>query len=183
MAALLDKGVLLVADPSLMDPNFETTVVLLCAHSKEGSLGLVLNRSTQLTLDQLLPEESYFRQQPLPVSWGGPVGLDRLNVLHGGRKGGPESAEVIEGVQFGGQLPVLEEVHLTGAPLRFLVGYSGWDSGQLESELEEGAWRVMAGRRPVIFDDDPETLWQRVIATQDPGLTFLRDLPPDPWKE
>lgn len=181
MAPALRKGVLLVADTSLGDPNFDGAVVLLCAHSQAGSFGLVLNRPTGVAAEEALPEPGGFAGRGLPLGWGGPVGLDRVHVLHGGPETVPGSEAVLEGVRFGADLAVLAALDAQQTPVRFFVGYSGWQEGQLESELQEGAWRLVPARADRVFPADPVRLWPELMAGLDPGCAWMRDLPPDPW--
>ena len=136
------SGLLLVSEPLLPDPNFERSVILLCAHDEEGSLGFVLNKPEESLLGELIewPGESR-----LPVFNGGPVQQDTLQVLH--RVADLEGAiEVVPGVFWGGELEVLRECALQGrlveADTRFFLGYSGWSAGQLEEELKERTWIV-----------------------------------------
>lgn len=134
----LATGKLLIAEPFLADPNFARSVILLCEHGDEGSVGFILNRSTELTLGDLLPE---LYTPLLKVYQGGPVQLDTLHMLHRMPKefGGNE---ILPGVFWGGSYEALQEAILNNTyhpmDLRLLVGYSGWSPGQLDKEKEEG---------------------------------------------
>lgn len=179
MGAVLAPGTLLLAEPGLADPNFEGTVVLLCAHGAEGSLGLVLNRPVDLRLDQVISDPGPFRDGAPRMYWGGPVGMDRLHVLHGGAAG-PSSMAVCAGVTFGGDLEELARLHAGAAPVRFFLGYSGWDASQLDAELADSVWRVAPASAETVFDPDPPSLWKRLVAAQDPHYRWLRHAPADP---
>ncbi len=176
----LSPGQLLLADPSLTDPHFEEAVVLLCAHDPEGSLGLILNRPLELPLSQLLPDCDELESLAHDLSWGGPVSIEKLHALHGGDAGLAECFQVCPGVEFGGVLEDLLLVHESGSPLRFFLGYTGWDAGQLEGEMESGTWRLHPGSAALTFDPEPASLWARLMARQDPELRWLQHRPEDP---
>ncbi|RMH02562.1 MAG: YqgE/AlgH family protein [Planctomycetota bacterium] len=172
-------GRVLVAVPSLVDPNFEESAVLLCRHHpEEGAVGLILNRPLGLPLRQLLPDAA--GAGDLDLCWGGPVGLERLHALHGGGPDLAESIEVCAGVAFGGTIEDLLRLRTEGRPVRVFLGYSGWEGGQLERELAEGTWLVHPGGAEAAFDPDPATQWQRLAAAIDPTLAWLRHRPEDP---
>lgn len=180
MTADLRPGVFLMAYPALPDPNFEGTVVLLCAHSEEGSLGVVLNRPTEISVPSLLDSDHHFQGLEQNVYWGGPVGLNRLNVLHGGSATVTDSLEVCPGVAFGGEIDSLQDGWKSGLPLRFYLGYSGWESGQLEGEIAADVWRVLPASAPLVFEQDPTRLWQMLTAEQDQHYSWMKNLPDHP---
>ena len=178
------RGVLLVAKPQLLDPNFVHTVVLLCDHDdRQGTFGFVLNRPSENSLAQVLQGDHAFRGRRDTVFLGGPVGLDQLAVVH--REAGlPQAMEVLPGVFVGGDAPMLgERVRERKVPeeaLRFLVGYSGWGKGQLARELEEDAWVLCAGRTEWVFDREPRTLWRRVLRSMGGSYGLMANMPVDP---
>src|SRR6185295_19747019 len=138
------RGTLLVASPRLLDPNFMHAVVLLCDHGPQGSYGVIVNRKGEITLSDLGSDAPLLKRRDDPVWFGGPVGVEQLQVLHGLGDTVPGSLAVLPGVQLGGDPQVLKQ-HFAGksgapAPTKFVVGYSGWSAKQLEGELREGAW-------------------------------------------
>ncbi|MBI2824546.1 MAG: YqgE/AlgH family protein [Planctomycetia bacterium] len=177
------QGSLLVASPALLDPNFRKTVVLIVRHSDEdGAVGLVLNRRTSATIKELwerVRQEECGNETPL--SLGGPC-EGPLMALH------TESAlgdmEVLPGVYFtadGHQLKQL--VSEPRDDVRFFFGYAGWGAGQLEMELEGGAWRTEPAAIKHVFGSD-QGLWDRSM-TEAAGWEVLaalkiKDLPSDP---
>lgn len=179
MGSVLQPGLLLLADPGLADPNFEGSVVLLCAHGPDGSMGLVLNRPLSLRVDQVLENPGPFRDASVPLAWGGPVGLEHLHVLHAG-PAGEHSVAVCAGVAFGGEMEELACLHRARVPLRFFLGYSGWEAGQLEEELRSDTWRLVPAQAPDVFEAPTETLWQRLIAVQDERYAWMRHASADP---
>ena len=154
------KGKLLVASPHLLDPNFVRTVVLLIHHSDEGAFGVVLNRPADNTIKELweqvgeTPCESERR-----VNVGGPV-AGPLMAIHTDEE--LAELEIMPGVYFAAQREHLEQLlRQTERPYRIFVGHSGWGGGQLENELEEGAWLTTPATVDQVFDDDVD-LWKKV---------------------
>ncbi len=173
-------GRLLIAEPFLADPNFARTVILLCEHGEDGTVGFSLNRPTEHTLGDLLPE---LYTPLLPVFQGGPVQLDTLHMLHrtpvafGG-------TEIADGIYWGGSYEALQDcvVHNSYQPidLRLFVGYSGWGPGQLEKELAEGSWLVANVTPELLFETDPDALWKRAIDSLGGEFAYLKNLPINP---
>ncbi len=176
----LTTGKLLIAEPFLADPNFARSVVLLCEHGAEGSVGFVLNRPTTLTLGDLLPD---LFTPLLSVNQGGPVQLDTLHMIHraAAQYGGNE---VYPGVFWGGSYEALQESirENTYQPidLRLFVGYSGWAQGQLEKEVGEGAWLIADATPGLLFETDAENIWRRALETLGTGYAHLANLPLNP---
>ena len=174
------SGRLLIAEPFLADPSFARSVVLLCEHGGEGTVGFSLNRPTEHTLGDLLPE---MYTPLLPVFQGGPVQLDTLHMLHRNPLafGG---TEVADGIYWGGSYEALQDcvLHNSYQPidLRLFVGYSGWGPGQLDKELEEGSWLVANVTPELIFETDPDALWRRAIDSLGNEFAYLKNLPINP---
>lgn len=181
MARAPRQGDLLIADPGLTDPNFDGTVILLCRHSDEGTFGLVLNRNTHLTLEDTVEDPGELEGKQIAIRFGGPVGLDHIHVLHGGPDTVPDSQEVVRGVQFGAEFRALARLHSDGVPVRFYLGYAGWDEGQLADEMEAGAWRLLRASARTVFAADVGLMWPQLMSKLDPEFRWMRHLPPDPW--
>ena len=181
-------GQLVVATPVLQDPNFARTVVLLLqADEQDGALGLVLNRPTGTGVDEVLPDWAALSASPSVVFSGGPVQPQAALCLGHRRLGGPLVAAYaeLEGVP-GGSVGTIdldaEPSDLTSAvaEIRLFAGYSGWSPGQLEAEVEEGAWWVFDALPVDAFDVRPEQLWAHVLRRQGPPVAFAASYPPDP---
>lgn len=162
---------LLVAMPQLIDENFTRTVVLLCKHSDEGALGLVVNRPLMTTgrvTVNLDPPVSTDRE--LQVWVGGPVEPERTWILVGQE---PDADEVLTGIgmRLGERLYLstspdllLRLLEPTPPPLaRLIVGYAGWGPGQLEAELQASAWLMSDVNRDLVFNTPPERMWEAAI--------------------
>lgn len=184
MSLRLAPGDLLAAHPQLEDPNFARAVVLVCEHTEAGAFGLVLNRSTGLTLDQLLADHPTLGDQEVDVLLGGPVDHTHLHFVHcvpGRIQGG---TALRPGLWFGGDVEAfgryLAERGTGGGPVdevRAFVGYAGWDEGQLDAELESGSWLPARGRDEWIFCAPGDQVWHDVVAHTLEGTS---DEPPEP---
>jgi putative transcriptional regulator len=173
------RGQLLVAGPALVDPNFHRTVVLICEHTDEGAMGLVLNRPSPIPADQALPElvEALGDDEHLWV--GGPVQTTSVVVLADFRDTGP--AMLVTGA-VGLVLPEadLETVATAMRRARAFLGYAGWGAGQLDDELETGDWIVAPAVPDELFTHEPDRLWSRVLARKGGKFRLLATMPPDP---
>lgn len=173
-------GRLLIAEPFLSDPNFARSVVLLCEHGEEGTVGFMLNKPTEYTLGDLLPD---LYASPLPVFQGGPVQMDTLHMLHRT----PEKfggSEIAPGIFWGGSYDSLQDTILDNSfqpvDLRLFVGYSGWSPGQLENELREGSWIVAPVDLKVLFETDNDQMWRAAIESLGKDYAYLANLPLNP---
>ncbi len=163
------KGHFLVASPHLLDPNFVRTVVLMIHHSDEGAFGVVLNRPAENTISDLWEQvgETPCRSDR-QVNVGGPV-AGPLMAIHTDRD--LAELEILPGVYFAAQRDNLEKLLLESeGPYRVFVGHSGWGGGQLEHELEEGAWLTAPATADQVFADDDD-LWKKV--SQNIGQSML----------
>jgi putative transcriptional regulator len=174
----LAKGVFLVASPNLGDPNFRQTVVLLCEYGPEGSLGVILNRPTDILLSEALPHLSVLKGTSYRVFWGGPVQPTGILMLFRVAQLPSGTRPVIEGIYLGGNLEALDRVITHPEPtetFRAFAGYAGWAPGQLEFEMSLGSWAVVAANSMTIFDKEPVQLWQDLVE----GLTRPRVISSD----
>jgi putative transcriptional regulator len=165
----------LIAMPGMADENFSRTVIYLCEHSKNGALGLVINRPTDITLKNLFEkvELSLDRDELAgqPVFFGGPVQTERGFVLH--EKTGTDQSPYTSTLSIaGGELEmttskdVLEALANGAGPRRLMVtlGYSGWSAGQLEEEIGRNGWLTVDADPKVIFDTPVEERYQRALS-------------------
>lgn len=181
-------GRLLVATPQLTDPHFARAVVLLLQCDEEdGALGLVLNRPTGTEVAEVLRDWQPLAADPGVVFTGGPVAPSAAICLGRGRLGAPPLAaySVLEGVPGTAVGTVdldaaVDDVQSVVSAVRVFAGYAGWAAGQLESEVEEGAWWVLAALPTDAFTDRPAALWQTVLRRQGAPLAFAAGYPDDP---
>jgi putative transcriptional regulator len=177
------QGKLLVAGTGMADPNFARAVIFMLAHSDQGALGLVLNRPTVTPLMAPLPGWEELASPPEVVFVGGPVSQGTICLA----RVKPEVS-----VPNTGYLPLqgsLGTVDLEGDPmliapwvdrLRIFAGYAGWGAGQLEDEMEAGAWWALEAEEEDVFSEGPSTLWKRVLRRQGGALAIASAFPPDP---
>jgi len=174
------RGSLLVASPSLLDPNFRRSVVLVGEHSEEGAMGLVLNRPSPVSVAEAVPPLAAFVADNELVHVGGPVQPQAIVVL--GEFESPEKAGSIV-VGSVGFLPstVEEDEDLGVVPrVRVFAGYAGWSPGQLEGEIDEDAWIVTDAAVEEVFCDEPDGLWSRVLQRMGGRYVLLARMPVDP---
>lgn len=174
-------GVLLIADPFLKDPNFMRTVVLLTEHQDEGTVGFVLNRQWETTLDELIPDVAGFS---IPVYYGGPVQMNTIHFLHCKPELVPGGVEIMPGVFWGGDFDTVME-HLKDGTLdtneiRFFIGYSGWGNGQLEGEMTEKTWLTVAATTELVFHPNAEEIWKDSLKHLGGDYEMMINFPIDP---
>ena len=141
------KGKLLIAEPSLTgDVSFNRSVVLLAEHNSEGSVGFILNKPLNYSMNDLVEEILV----PFPVYNGGPVGQDNLYFIHKVPDLISNSVEISDGIYWGGDfdttVALINQQKITQNDIRFFLGYSGWASLQLDQELHSKSWIVVANQ-------------------------------------
>jgi putative transcriptional regulator len=176
----LHSGMLLVASPSLRDPNFEKAVVLLSAHEeKEGSLGVILNRPIQ---QQLGSCHESFKDGPLkevPLYWGGPVQPNQVILAAWQWMDANQECRMFFGISQEKALE-LKEQH-EQVEIRAFLGYSGWSDGQLLAEVDQNAWHYLIFDSQTVFQaKSPLSMWRELIRKFDPGFDGMLDYPEDP---
>lgn len=174
------RGQLLVAGPSLLDPNFRRTVVLLGEHGEDGAMGVVLNRVSTVPVEIAVPQIADLVGEDAPVYLGGPVQPQAVVVLADFVDPARAGALVLDTIGFlpgevqdGADLGELRQA-------RVFAGYAGWGPGQLEEELAEQSWIVLPARSSDVFTTAPERLWAEVLRRHGGGLALLSLLPEDP---
>lgn len=165
-------GMLLVASPHLLDPNFFRAVVVILEHDENGAVGVILNRPSESRLGDELPDWAPLLAEPGVVFVGGPVQPDAAVGL----------ADAVAGATGAG----VDIVDLSAPPgeiqarVRIYAGYAGWGPGQLEDELLEGGWIVVEAMPGDAFAPDPEGLWRTVLKRQAGTTALLASFPIDP---
>lgn len=176
-------GQLLVATPTLKDPNFDRTVVLLVEHGDGGAAGVVLNRATEMPVAEVLSGWVSLAQEPSVVFEGGPVQPEAAVCLARSRPGvgdirGFSRVRGVLGTVDLSMDPARIEQHLTG--IRVFAGYAGWEPGQLEQEVETGSWLVFDALPSDPFVARPDDLWSMVLRRQGGIIAAVANFPPDP---
>lgn len=136
-------GTLLYADPMLHDAYFGRSVILLMSHDDQGTVGLILNKKLEVSLNDILPEPLGL---DFDVYYGGPVSNDTLYFIHSLGPDIPDSVKIGKSTYWGGDFSLISEMienqQVDSSQLKFFVGYSGWGVGQLEEELRANSWVV-----------------------------------------
>ena len=173
------KGQLLIAGPSLLDPNFRRTVVLVGEHTDEGALGVVLNRASEATVEDAVPELAALIDDEELVHVGGPVQPSAIVVVADFADPEQAGALILDSVGF---LPAEVDPDTIGElhRVRVFAGYAGWGPGQLDEELDEGSWIVAPALAEDVFTGDPEELWSDVLRRKGGPFQVLALMPPDP---
>lgn len=177
-------GQLLVATPALVDGHFRRAVVLVLDHDDDGALGVILNRRTQIDVDEVLPGWSTSVSDPGGVYEGGPVATD--SALGVGLLAAEPDEEPIGWRRMFGRVGLIDldvpatVIEQALAGMRIYAGYAGWGDGQLESEIEEGSWLVLEATEGDLLHGAPENLWRDVLRRQDNDLRMLSTYPDDP---
>jgi putative transcriptional regulator len=172
-------GSLLIAGPSLFDPNFRRSVVLIGHHDHDGAVGVVLNRSLEVPVSQAVPPLGDLVDPDDPVYLGGPLQRDGVVVVADFVD--PSRAEILALGSIGFLPPEVDpDIATVIRRARVFAGYAGWGAGQLEAELDERSWLVDPARPEDVFHPEPQRLWDIVVRRLGARYEMLRTMPVDP---
>ncbi len=164
------RGSLLVAKPTVQDYMFSRTVIAVVDHDSEnGTMGLIANKLSGFMVHEVLPDLAEL-DLDIPLYVGGPVHTDMLFFLHTlGEEVIPDSLKISRGLYFGGDYMAMKQYLASGQPIegkvKFIIGYSGWEAKQLESEIERHDWAVLKRMTaPEVMAPLEEELWQQAVA-------------------
>jgi Putative transcriptional regulator len=167
------KGQLLLAMPSLKDPNFADGVVLLCHHDREGSMGLLINRPQAITVGAVLEDMNLKKAAAIdrPTFEGGPVEPFRGFVLHDGWQIYESTLCVTSEIHLTTSRDILEDIARGEGPEHFMLilGYAGWGAGQLEDEINRNDWLIVPSSNFLVFHCPVEQRW--ILGAQTVGIT------------
>lgn len=170
------QGALLLAAPSLNDPNFSKSVIFMAAHTEEdGAFGYILNRPTTQRVADLLPDKDLGALGDVDVFIGGPVATDKLAFAALRWDAHLRSLNCETHLSVGAALEALNTGHL----VRGFVGYSGWTEGQLENEIKHRSWITTSPTHSVITCDEPAELWRTVLGDMGPIFELMSRVPDD----
>lgn len=158
-------GNVLLSEPTMDDFYFGRSVILLIDHNEtEGSFGIIMNKSLNVSLGEVA---NLFKDADAPIYLGGPVSEDHIFFMHTLGDLIPDTYKIMEGLYWGGDTDTLNALLSTGIAnkdnVRFFLGYSGWDAGQLANELERNTWIVCPTDSRSIFSTPPETMWKHYV--------------------
>ena len=174
-------GTFLIATEKLGDPNFAETVVLIVQHDPaQGTVGIIINRRTDFPLSQIFPE---IKAAPAdPVFLGGPVARTSGQALLRLPAKTADTTRVSGDVYLTAAKDLIDKsvtARTSPAKFRLYIGYAGWGAGQLDAEVRLGAWLLVPATPALIFDNDPDSLWSRLVHQSQMQVALLRRaLPP-----
>ena len=178
----LQKGHLLIAEPSIIgDLSFNRSIILIADHNPEGSIGFILNKPLDFTLQDLIPEIEI----PFEVYNGGPVEQDNLYYVHKTPELIPNSIEISDGLYWGGDFQKVTELikkdQLKGEDIRFFLGYSGWETNQLTSELRSNTWILSENmHRKRIIEKVNTSFWKEKMLELGGNYSIWSNAPENP---
>jgi putative transcriptional regulator len=177
----LERGLFLVASPSLDTPLFERGVVLICEHSITGSYGLLVNKPIEVELPEEILDLERARNEHVGLRAGGPLKPEQLMLLHTGQAPCDHCLPLLPGVVLGGDLGFLQSQleHSDQPPLLLCFGYCAWGPGQLEREILDGEWHMADATAEDLFELPPQELWAKLLRHQGGRHAVLASLPHD----
>lgn len=171
---MFHKNKILIADPFLLGPVFERSVVYLNDHSEEGAMGFILNNPTGFLVDEIVPN---LKGCKLPVYYGGPVDEAVLFYLHTLGEEIENAIPVDDNLWWGGEFEDLKRLTLAGKitskNTKFFIGYAGWETEQLESEMVKNSWISSTISKTELFNDHTKGLWNDVLKKSQSANAFL----------
>ncbi len=158
------SGNILIAEPFLMGGPFKRSVVTICEHRQDGTVGFILNRKMDMKVSDLIDEFPEFEGN---VYYGGPVDTDTIHFIHNVAELIDGSTEIVKGLYWGGDFERIKFLISTklieSKNIKFFIGYCGWSEGQLEDELNSGSWIVDEMFSSYAFKEYKDGLWSKVL--------------------
>lgn len=172
-------GKLLVSPRDAPDPNFGQAVILLVQHDPQGTVGLMINRRTEVPIARALEEFKPAKGKTDPIYMGGPMELDGVMALLRLGAKPSDAAHVLGDVYLSSSRKLVEKTLTAGTgpgEFRLYMGYCGWGADQLEHEVELHVWYIFGGTAGLVFDSNPSSLWSRLISRTEGQVA--RSIPP-----
>ena len=160
-------GQLLLSMPSLEDERFFKTVIYMCAHSKDGAMGIIINKKIDYDLYpdllQQLGIDKPLENKKLFIRYGGPVESGRGFVLHSDEITRQETLAIDKGIALTSTAEFFEDLSKDSGPKNSILalGYAGWEPGQLEKEIRENSWMTLTTDASFIFDEEVSNKWSQ----------------------
>jgi putative transcriptional regulator len=175
-------GMLLLASPELLDPNFVDAVVLILDADEDGAMGVVINRPSPVPVIAVLAEWGDVVAEPEVLFRGGPVSPEGALAVallrdHRAVPGLRPLTDRLAIVDLEGEA---DDIDAAADGIRIFAGYAGWEAGQLEVEIESGDWYVVPSLPPDVFQADPTGLWREMMRRQPGELAWHVNRPADP---
>ncbi len=176
----IEAGKTLIAQPFMMDTNFKRAVVGICEYSKEkGTVGFILNKPINMDITEIIGDVD--TDEKFEVYYGGPVATDTLHYIHNVGDLLEDSIKVSTGIYWGGDFKKLKFLIESGlinrGNIRFYIGYSGWEAGQLQQEMATGSWIVSDLYANYIFKSKSSALWQEALDNKGDAYSIIAQIP------
>lgn len=169
------RGMFLIANPELRGTWFSQTVILLIQHDRFGTVGVIINRPTDMTAADLWPETAGLSQLQGNLYLGGPVERDGVTMLVRSEAPPADAEHVFADVYASGSEQLLVDIVRGGESadrVRLYAGYAGWSPGQLDAEVARGSWTVMQASEKIVFADDPAVIWDQLVPSTRPIIVW-----------
>lgn len=177
----IKKGIILIAEPFLKDPQFQRSVVLICQHEKEGTFGISLNKMLKADLSTFMND---LDDSKIPVFDGGPVGKNEIHFLHQYPTQIPGGVHIINGIYWGGDFSIaislLKNGDINNEGIRFYLGYAGWGENQLDQEMKENSWLTVLGTKELVFHKSEKEIWAKAVKHLGEEFLPIINYPIDP---
>lgn len=178
---MIKAGDILIAKPFLQDAFFKRAVIFMCEHNNKGSMGFIINKPQGLLLKDIFP---HLKHGSFLLFEGGPVSPNQLFYTHTLGNQLSDSMEIANGIYWGGNFfelsDLIEQGKVAPHQIRFYVGYSGWNEGQLEEEMQGDSWFTHHTKYNNLISIEPEDLWGRELVKINPGFKAFTDFAFDP---
>ena len=175
------KGRLLISEPSLSDPTFFKSVILLTYHNSQESIGLILNQPTKIEIRDIFKEIS---SSEFPLYIGGPVAKNSIQFIHTLGEKINNSVEIANGIYWGGNfkeiIRLINNGKISNKDIRFFAGYSGWEANQLNQEIEENNWIISVAKKETCMQYSNHNLWSNIIKTKESKYAIWTNMPTNP---
>ncbi|NQD71785.1 YqgE/AlgH family protein [Sphingobacterium shayense] len=178
-----EKGSILLAEPFMLDYNFDRSVILLCEHDiEEGTMGLILNHRSSLLLSDVINE---IESDDFNLYIGGPVNTEAMFFIHKVPDQIEGGVQLVDRFYFGGNfdqvISLINNKLITSSDIKFFLGYAGWNINQLEDEIEQNSW-VVHNKFPteLLLLEDGEDLWKQAIISLGPKYAHVANFPKTP---
>jgi putative transcriptional regulator len=175
------KGSLLISEPTLKDSYFNRSVVLIVEHNNDGTVGFILNKQIDIDLNSIVRD---FDEIEASVFFGGPVNKDNLFFIHSFGKAIEGALQITNKLFWGGDFTMLKDILRKDKSnlqkVRFFIGYSGWDPGQLQMELDQNSWVVKSMVEDNILSSSPKNLWKDILRNMGNEVALLSFFPENP---
>jgi putative transcriptional regulator len=178
---LIKAGDILIAKPFLQDGHFKRSVIYMCEHNSEGSLGFMINKSHGMLLRDIFP---HLKNGHFPLFEGGPVSPNQLFYTHTLGLKLSDSQHIIDDVYWGGNFfelsKLIEQGEVNSNQIRFYIGYSGWSESQLDQEIESDMWFTKTANYKDLVAPASQELWGGELIKINPGYKAFTDFSFDP---